>query len=146
MSFTTNFIDPTAEIHLTSRVWHFAVVLRDVRIGANCSIGSHTEIGVGTTIEEGSRIGYGCFFPSHSKIGKNVFVGPGVICCDDKHPVVDNPNYHAQPPIIEDDVSIGAGVILLPGIRVGKGALIGAGAVVTHNVKEKDIVWGVPAK
>lgn len=69
-----------------------------------------------------------------------------MICCDDKFPRVNNAAYHAQPPVIEDDASIGAGAVLLPGVRIGRGALVGAGAVVTHDVPAGAVVYGCPAR
>ena len=51
-----------------------------------------------------------------------------------------------HPPIIEDDVWISSGAIILPGVRIGKGAIIAAGAVVTKDVEEYSVVAGVPAK
>jgi acetyltransferase-like isoleucine patch superfamily enzyme len=75
-----------------------------------------------------------------------VFVGPSVICTDDKYPRVNNPNYQAAPPVIEDDVNIGAGAVILPGIRLGAGCTIGAGAVVTKDVPAGETWVGVPAR
>lgn len=144
-----SFIDPSVAIGEGSKVWNYAVVLADVVIGENCSIGSLTEIGRGTTIGDGSRIGSQCFFPPNSKIGKNVFVGPGVKCADDRYPYVHgdtDPPYKAEPPVIEDGSSIGIGAVLLPGVRIGAGAFVAAGSVVTKDVPAGTTVMGVPAK
>jgi UDP-2-acetamido-3-amino-2,3-dideoxy-glucuronate N-acetyltransferase len=141
-----NFIHPTARIGADSQVWNFAVVLAGVVIGDHCSIGSGAEIGRGTTIGDGSRIGAHVFLPPNSRVGNNVFIGPGVICTDDKYPRVNNPDYFAQPPVIEDGAAIGAGAILLPGVRIGKGALIGAGAIVTSSVIADGCVRCQPAR
>ena len=48
--------------------------------------------------------------------------------------------------VVEDDARIGAGAVILPGIRIGSGALVGAGAVVTKDVKPNTVVIGVPTK
>jgi galactoside O-acetyltransferase len=52
----------------------------------------------------------------------------------------------SAPVVIEDDVWLGANAVVLPGIRIGKGAIVGAGAVVTHDVEAMSIVAGVPAR
>ena len=137
-----NFIDPSAQIGEGTTVWHFAVVLANVRIGKNCSIGSGAEIGAGTTIGDGSRIGAHVFLPSNSKIGKGVFIGPGAVFTDDFYPAA-NQSYEAFPPALGDGCSIGAGAIVLPGRRVGIDALVGAGCIVTKHVPTRRIVRAV---
>jgi acetyltransferase-like isoleucine patch superfamily enzyme len=141
-----NFIDPSAVIGKGTRVWHFAVILADVTIGENCSIGSCCEIGHGSVIGSGSRIGHGVFLPPKSIIGENVFIGPSVTFTDDKTPRVNNPYYHAQPPVIEHGANIGAGAVILPGVRIGAGAMIGAGAIVTKDVLPLRMVRSEPAR
>ena len=79
-------------------------------------------------------------------IGDRVFIGHYVITANDKHPVVGNPNWVPQPPVIEDDASIGGGAVILPGVRIGKGAIVGMGAVVTKDVPPGETWVGVPAR
>lgn len=141
-----NFIDSTATLGAGTRVWHFAVVLADVSIGAHCSVGSGSEIGRGSTVGDYTRIGQGVFLPPSSTVGKGVFIGPHVVACDDKWPKVGNSEYNAEPPIIEDGASVGAGAVLLPGVRIGAGALVGAGAVVTRDVPPGTVLRGEPAR
>lgn len=128
------------------KVWQFATIMPYVVLGDGVSVGSNAEIGTGSVIGDYSRIGHGVFLPPHSKIGREVFIGPSVTCCDDKYPRVNNAAYNAEPPVIEDGASIGAGVVLLPGVRIGSGAMIGAGAIVTRDVPEKAVVFGNPAR
>jgi len=142
----TNFIDPTAKLGKNVKVWQFASVLKDAVLGDNVQIGANAEIGRGSVIGENSRISHGVFLPSNSQIGKNVFIGPSVVFTDDKNPVCGNTNYIAQPPVLEEWASVGAGAVILPGVRIGKGALVGAGAIVTHDVPEGTIVKGNPAR
>lgn len=140
------FIDPTAEIGEHTVIWHYARILADVKIGDHCSVGGGTEIGRGTVIGNYSRISANVFLPSNTVIGDRVFVGPGVVATDDKDPRAGNFGYDARPPVIEDGASIGAGAILLPGVRIGVGAMIGAGAIVTRDVGRGEHVRGEPAR
>ena len=142
----TAFIDPSAILPATSTVWHYAVVLAKVRIGESVSIGSGCEIGRGTIIGDRTRIGAHVFLPPNTTIGADVFVGPGVVCTDDKHPRCGNSDYIAEPPMIEDGASIGAGAVLLPGVRIGKNARVAAGAIVTKHVPADGHVLGFPAR
>lgn len=143
-------VHPTAKVHDTSVVYDFANVMADVVIGHNSQIGSGTEIGRGSRIGNYTRIGQGCFFPPNSVIGNGVFVGPGVYCADDRHPYVhvtgEDPPYDPEPPVIEDGAVIGIGAVLLPGVHVGKCALVAAGSVVTKNVPDGITVKGPAAK
>lgn len=127
-------------------VWSFAIVGSGVHTGPHCAIGSHVYIGMGSTLGESVRIQHGVFLPNRSQIGNRVFIGPNATFTDDRHPVVNNPRYKAEPPIVEDDASIGAGAVILPGVRIGRGAVVGAGAVVTHDVPPHTTVKGNPAQ
>ena len=86
------------------------------------------------------------------KIGENVLIGPNVVLRSNNH----NFSEISQPIskqgmkggkiIIDNDVWIGSNVVILPNINIGRGSIIGAGAVVTSNVQSYSIVGGVPAK
>lgn len=141
-----NFIDPTAKIHPSSQVWHFAVVMADVFIDEKCSVGARAEIGRCTTMRRGCRIGSGAFLPPGTYLAERVFIGPNTTFTDDRYPKVGNMSYKAEPPFIESDVSIGAGCVILPGVRIGARSLIGAGSVVTEDVPPDSILRGLPSR
>jgi acetyltransferase-like isoleucine patch superfamily enzyme len=146
----SNFIDRDAIIGEGSIVWWYARVFAWAIIGNNVSIGGGTEIARSAVVGNGTRIGANCFVPNKAVIGERVFIGPLVVMCDDKHPMVcapgTAPQYDAQPPVIGDDVSIGAGSVILPGVTIGEGARIGAGAIVTRDVEPFEHVRGEPAR
>lgn len=125
-------------------IWHFCNLYGCV-IGDDVSIGSFTEIRAGVTIGAGCRIQAHVFIPEGITIGKNVFIGPSVVFTNDKYPSIKQ-EFVPEKTYIEDDVAIGAGAVILPGIRIGKGALIGAGAVVVKNVPSNTVVAGNPAR
>jgi maltose O-acetyltransferase len=109
----------------------------------------------GDTIEIGPRSGIGidAFIRADLVIGCDVMMGPGVIIYGRYHnhdrtdiPMNKQGMGGFSPVIIEDDVWIGARVIILKGVRVGRGAIIGAGAVVTKNVPPFSVVAGNPAR
>jgi tetrahydrodipicolinate N-succinyltransferase len=87
----------------------------------------------------------------HVEIGRNCIIGPHCYITDGNHGMaagesVQSQPMQANPVIMEDDVWLGAGVIILSGIRIGQGAVVGAGAVVTKDVPPNTIVAGVPAR
>ena len=148
----SNWIDPQAkvsvDVHLGDfiKIWAFAHVMDGVVIGDYCSIGGCAEIGRGSKIGNHTRIGYGVFLPYNSHVGDYVFIGPRAVFTDDRYPAVENENYTAEPPYIELGASIGAGAVILPGITIGHHAMIGAGAVVTHDVEPYSVIVGNPAR
>ncbi|MGH9910680.1 MAG: acyltransferase [Nitrososphaerales archaeon] len=126
-------------------IYPFTTVEANCVIGSEVVIGSNVFVGGQSTIGSGTRIQHGAFICRKARIGKNVFIGPLVVLADDKYPIVNNPQYEANAPILEDECSIGAGTVILPGVKIGKGAMVGAGAVVTKDVPHHAIVVGVPA-
>jgi UDP-2-acetamido-3-amino-2,3-dideoxy-glucuronate N-acetyltransferase len=125
-----------------------------------CRVGALTRIGTFVEIQAGVSIGAACKIQSHTficegvTIGSRVFVGHGVTFINDKQPRAVNAagamqsgdDWQLLPSLIEDDVSIGSGATLLGGLRVGRGALIGAGSVVTRDVAAGAVVVGNPAR
>lgn len=141
------FIDPTAVIGNDTHLWHFSVVLAGVIVGHHCNVGSRVEIGRGSTIGNYVRISSGVFLPSNSIIEDEVFIAPNCTFTDDRHPRAGNTQtYHAEPPYLERGCSIGAGSVILPGVRIGTGAMIGAGSIVTRDVPAHAHVRGEPAR
>lgn len=139
-------IDPTASLGDRVTIWQFASVLEGTVIGDDCVVGSGVWIGRNCRIGNSVRIQDKAHITNGAIIEDGVFIGPGVLTSDDKHPVVGNPHYKAEPPVIRAGASIGAGAILLPGVEIGENAVIGAGAVVTKNVAPYAVVTGIPAR
>lgn len=139
-------VHPTVKIGLNSFVWSFAVICEGVEIGNNCVVGSGVFIGRDCKIGDNVRIQDKAFLVDRMIIQDNVFIGPCVVMTNDKYPVVNNLNYDALPPILENGCSLGANCTILPGVRIGRNAMIGAGAVVTKDVLPWEVVIGSPAK
>jgi len=105
-------------------------------------------------IGDGTWIGQMCFFHSAGglRIGKNVGIGPGVQILTSSHEGKDlnvsiiHTKLVFKEVIIEDECDIGVGSIILSGVTIGRGAQVGAGAVVTKNVEPFSVVAGVPAR
>lgn len=125
-------------VSFSAKIWQFASIVRGAAINGDTSIGPYTKVD-GAVIGADCRIEDHCSINPGTVIGNRVFVGPGVRFCNDMWPSVDKEGFelptHARPTIIvEDDVSIGANAIILPGVRIGKGALVAAGARVERSI------------
>lgn len=125
------------------------IIYRDVVIGKGCDIGPFVQIERGVVIGDKCKIKSFSFICEGVTLGNRVGIWHGVMFCNEKHPkaVRDEPwrLRDGDRIYIEDDVNIGSGAIILPSVRIGAGAEIGAGAVVTKNVLPGDTVIGIPA-
>ena len=139
-----------------------AIIYSDVVIGSQCQtghnvmirektiIGNHTSVGTGTIIEGNVQIGDNvsiqsrAFIPTNTKIGSNVFIGPNVIMTNDRYPPTGIGGLVGA--TIENFAAIGANVTLIPGVTIGRGAVIAAGSVVTKDVPPGMMAVGNPAR
>jgi len=120
------------------------VNLYGCEIADNCFIGPFVEIQRDVKVGEKTRIQSHTFICSKVTIGREVFIGHGVMFVNDKHPVHTNPEDWEET-IVENKVIMGNNATILP-CKIGKNALVGAGAVVTKDVPPNKIVAGNPAK
>lgn len=120
-----------------SNLWGDNSIGRGTSIGAFCDIGG-VEIGTDCKIQAHVSI------PPGWRIGNRVFIGPGARFANDRKPSLKG-KFEPCGGIVEDDAVIGIGAIIMP-VRIGAGALIGAGAVVTKPVPPGETWVGNPAK
>lgn len=127
-------------------VLQYAVLRTGCRIGDNTRICSHVYVDSKVKIGAGCKIKNGVLVYNGVTIKDNVFVGPGVVFTNDPKPRADRKHGEPYPQtIVEEGASIGANATILPGIRIGRNAVIGAGSVVTKNVLSGETVYGNPA-
>jgi acetyltransferase-like isoleucine patch superfamily enzyme len=125
-----------------------------------CSIGDGTKVGAFVEIQRDAAIGKNCKISSHSficsgvRVEDGVFIGHGVMFVNDRYPAAVNQDGSLQgasdwecvPTLVRRRASVGSNATILCGVTIGEQALVGAGAVVTHDVADFAIVAGVPAK
>ena len=132
----------TSRVGANTRIWHHTLVAPHATIGHDCMIGSFCYIEA--TLGNRVRVQNACHLYSTTTVADDVFIGPGVLTLNDKHPPSSGAKYRDIH--ICHHAVIGGGAILLPGVTIGPAAVVGAGAVVTHDVAEGDTVIGNPAR
>ena len=130
-----------ARVHPPSVVAEGAVLGNDAVVGAFCFVARGAVVGAGTRIQSHTSVWEGV------ELGEDVFVGPAVVFTNVRHPRAAFPRApHWDRTHVEDGASLGAGCVLVAPVRVGRCALVGAGAVVTRDVPAHAIVTGNPAR
>lgn len=156
---TDGMIDESAAIHphahvedavigARTRVWQFASIIRAAMVGDDCTIASNAIVD-GSLVGDRCIISHGAFIGPGMKIGNDVFIGPNVVFCNDYWPRTSKDGWFNMEDLVSakvtvteimDGASIGAGAVLMPGIRIGRRAMIAAGAVVTYDVTENTLL------
>lgn len=144
----TATVDPGAELGAGTKVWHYAHIETDTKIGEDCSFGQNVYVAKGVTVGDGCRIQNNVSLYTGVELAEGVFCGPSMVFTNVLTP-------RARFPVgaeaylstyVGRDVSIGANATVVCGHDIGEGALIAAGAVVTREVKPFTIMQGVPAR
>ena len=123
---------------------HNVVIREKTRIGNQVSIGTGVVIEGNTCIGDQVNLQSMVYIPTNTTIGDRVFIGPNAVLTNDRYPPSGFGGLVG--PVIENDAAVGANATLLPGVRIGKGALVAAAAVVTRDVPAHMLAVGSPAK
>ena len=136
----------TSKIGVNTRIWQFVVILNGATIGSDCNICSHVLIEGDVVIGDRVTVKSGVQLWDGLRVGDDVFIGPNVTFTNDKYPRSKVYPDSFPSTVIENYASIGGGAVILPGIRIGIGAMVAAGAVVTRDVAANSLVLGNPAR
>jgi len=150
----TALVEDGASIGEGARIWHQAQVRTRANIGARCIVGKGAFVDFDVTIGDDSKLqNYACVYHGVS-LGRGVFVGPHAVFTNDLRPRATDPTFaplgdgdwEVGETTVRDGAAIGANATILPGIEIGRWAMIGAGAVVTRDVAAYALVVGSPAR
>ena len=145
------FIHPSSDVQSKqigegTRVWQYVVILpgavigRDGNICSHCFIENQVVVGDRVTVKCGVQLWDGV------TLEDDVFVGPNATFTNDREPRSRNASATLLPTLVKKGASIGANATILPGLTIGEGAMVGAGAVVTKDVPPHTLVVGNPAR
>lgn len=141
------YVDDGCRIGTGTKIWHFAHVLSDTTIGQNCVLGQNVVAGPHVTIGDGCKIQNNVSVYKDVTLEDDVFCGPSCVFTN-----VLNPRAHVQrkdefkPTLVKRGATIGANATIVCGHSLGEYCMIGAGAVVTHDVLPHALMVGVPAR
>ncbi|MGJ4727990.1 WxcM-like domain-containing protein [Luteimonas sp. SDU101] len=136
----------TGRVGPGTKIWAFAHVLPGAEIGRDCNICDGVFIENDVVVGDRVTVKCGVQLWDGVRLGDDVFVGPNATFTNDRFPRSRQYPDAFEQTIIEAGASIGANATLLPGIRIGRGAMVGAGSVVTRSVPSNAIVAGNPAR
>lgn len=125
---------------------HGVLIRESNEIGDEVSIGSHSIIEHHVVLGDGVRVHSNVFIPEFSIVEAGAWIGPNVVFTNATYPQGRGTKESLKGPTIRTGAKIGANATLLPGVVVGRDALVGAGAVVVHDVPDGAVVVGNPAR
>lgn len=126
--------------NLSARIEPGAIIREHADIGERTVIMMGAVINIGAVVGDGSMIDMNAVLGGRAMVGRNCHIGAGSVLAG----VVEPPS--SKPVVIEDDVLLGANAVVLEGVRVGRGAVVAAGAIVIEDVPENAVVAGIPAR
>tara|TARA_B100000035_G_C21032450_1_gene569145 strand:- start:2793 stop:3272 length:480 start_codon:yes stop_codon:yes gene_type:complete len=143
----SSIIDEKVKIGKNTKIWHWCHLSKGAKIGRECNIGQNVFVGENVVIGNGVKIQNNVSIYSGVKIEDNVFVGPSVVFTNVKFPrsKINQKKNFLKTQICKGS-TLGANSTIICGIKVGKNSFVGAGSVVTKNVKDNSLVYGNPAK
>ena len=150
----TSQVDETATIGDGTTVWDLAQVREDARLGSGCIVGRGAYVGPGVRIGDNVKLQNYALVYEPAVLGDGVFVGPAAVLTNDYSPRSVDPqgrlkrggDWEAVAVVVAEGASLGARSVCVAPVRVGRWALVAAGAVVTRDVPDFALVAGVPAR
>jgi UDP-2-acetamido-3-amino-2,3-dideoxy-glucuronate N-acetyltransferase len=143
----SSFVDENVQIGKGTKIWHFSHILKNTRLGKNCSVGQNVVIGPNVTIGDNVKIQNNVSVYDGVTLEDDVFCGPSMVFTN-----VSNPRSHwprkeeYKRTLVKRGASMGANSTIVCGSTIGRYAFIGAGALVSKDIPDYALVYGVPAR
>jgi acetyltransferase-like isoleucine patch superfamily enzyme len=125
---------------------HNVVIREECEIGDDVSVWSNSVVDYGCRIGDRVKIHSNCYVAQFTEIDDDAFLAPGVMIANDLYPGSPESAMHMSGPSIGAGAQIGVNATVLPYLRIGAGTVVGAGAVVTHDLPPGSVAYGSPAR
>ena len=143
----SSYVDADVQIGAGTKIWHFCHIQKGAVIGADCSLGQNVNVGAGVKIGRGVRIQNNVSIYEGVELEDNVFCGPSCVFTNVNIPRAHFPVHGVYARTrVREGASLGANCTIVCGHTIGRCAMIGAGSVVTKDVKDYALMAGVPAR
>jgi len=142
----TAIVDDGAVVGAGTRIWHHAHVRGGARVGRDCTIGKNAYVDTGVVIGHRCKIENNVSVYAGVTLHDEVLVGPSAVFTNDRYPRAVNDAWEIAPTLVHRGASIGANATVVCGHEIGGFATVAAGAVVTHDVEDHELVGGNPAR
>ena len=141
------FVDDPNAIGEGTQVWHFCHVMRGARVGRGCVLGQNVFVASGAIVGDRVRVQNNVSIYDGVEIEDDVFLGPSCVLTNVSNPRAEISRRGSfEQTKIRRGATVGANATLVCGVTIGRYALIGAGAVVTHDVPDYALILGVPGR
>ncbi|HEY7525710.1 MAG TPA: acyltransferase [Candidatus Limnocylindria bacterium] len=147
-------VEPGAEVGSGSRIWSHSQVRAGARIGSGCNVGRNVFVDVDVIVGDRVKIQNNASLFRGVTVEDGVFIGPHVCLTNDRQPRAVNADgslktdddWQVTPILVRTGAAVGAASVVLPGVTIGRWAMVGAGSVVTRDVADHELVFGSPAR
>jgi UDP-2-acetamido-3-amino-2,3-dideoxy-glucuronate N-acetyltransferase len=143
----SSFVDEGVVVGKGTRIWHFCHVLKGSRIGENCVLGQNVMVGPDVTVGDGCKIQNNVSLYKGVRLEEGVFCGPSMVFTNVIIPraFIERKD-EFRDTLVRKGATIGANATVLCGVKIGRYAMVGAGAVVTRDVPDHALILGVPGR
>ena len=142
----SSFVDDNCQIGEGTKIWHFSHIMSNSVIGSNCNIGQNVVVSPNVKLGNNVKVQNNVSIYTGVECEDNVFLGPSMVFTNVINPrssIVRRNEFKKT--IVKEGASIGANATIICGVEIGKFAFVGAGSVVTKDVKDYELVYGNPS-